>query len=116
MFVLFCFCYAGIFFSFGRESSFMLLFYLFSVVILSGMDWVAENAILPAVATLSPGSIASRALNNAVNRLDDASIVVVVPAGNQQQNACNRFSAPVVSLIMKDFSTSRVSYYSLATH
>jgi len=57
--------------------------------IIDGMDWVAANAELPAVASMSLGGGASLILDLAVNRLVDAGVVVSVAAGNSNDDSCN---------------------------
>lgn len=57
--------------------------------IIAGMDWVAQNAQFPAVANMSLGGGASQATDNAVTRMRNAGVTVVVAAGNENQNACN---------------------------
>ena len=52
------------------------------------MDWVLENAVRPAVASMSLGSSFSRAVNYAVDRMYRAGIVVSVAAGNDNIDAC----------------------------
>ncbi len=57
--------------------------------VIGGMNWVAQNRQLPAVANMSLGGPASAAVDNAVNGLIGANVTVVVAAGNENQNACN---------------------------
>lgn len=57
--------------------------------IIAGVDWVAANRQLPAVANLSLGGGASDLLDTAVDNLIDAGVTVVVAAGNETANACN---------------------------
>jgi subtilisin family serine protease len=57
--------------------------------VIAGMDWVANNRVLPAVANMSLGGGASQATDDAVNRMHNAGVTVVVAAGNENQNACN---------------------------
>ncbi|HEX6369197.1 MAG TPA: S8 family serine peptidase [Longimicrobium sp.] len=57
--------------------------------VIAGMDWVANNRVLPAVANMSLGGGASQAIDDAVNRMHNRSVTVVVAAGNENQNACN---------------------------
>src|SRR5690625_7747850 len=52
--------------------------------IIAGMDWVAQNAQFPAVANMSLGGGASQATDNAVTRMRNAGITVVVAAGNER--------------------------------
>ncbi len=57
--------------------------------VIAGMDWVAANHIKPAVANMSLGGGASTATDDAVTRMHNAGVTVVVAAGNDNSNACN---------------------------
>lgn len=57
--------------------------------IIAAMDWVAKNAIQPAVANMSLGGPKSTALNNAARALVNANVAVAVAAGNENRSACN---------------------------
>jgi hypothetical protein len=57
--------------------------------VIAGMDWVTANHVKPAVANMSLGGGASTATDDAVNRMHNAGVTVVVAAGNDNQNACN---------------------------
>ncbi|WP_420130007.1 S8 family peptidase [Longimicrobium sp.] len=57
--------------------------------VIAGMDWVANNHVKPAVANMSLGGGASTATDDAVNRMHNAGVTVVVAAGNENQNACH---------------------------
>jgi len=57
--------------------------------IIAGVDWVAANRLLPAVANLSLGGSASETLDTAINGLIDRGVSVAVAAGNENANACN---------------------------
>ncbi|MEX2498493.1 MAG: S8 family serine peptidase [Wenzhouxiangellaceae bacterium] len=57
--------------------------------VIAGMDWVAANRVLPAVANMSLGGGASTATDDAVANMRNAGVTVVVAAGNENQNACN---------------------------
>ena len=55
--------------------------------VIAGVDWVAENAISPAVANMSLGGGASSALDQAVEEAIRSGVVVfVVAAGNSNAN------------------------------
>ena len=56
--------------------------------IIAGIDWVAENASMPAVANMSLGGGASTALDDAVRNAVAAGVVMVVAAGNDDADAC----------------------------
>lgn len=57
--------------------------------IVAGMDWVANTHRGPSVVNMSLGGGASTATDQAVTRLRNSGVVVVVAAGNENQNACN---------------------------
>lgn len=57
--------------------------------VIAGVDWVANNATMPAVANMSLGGGASTALDDAVRNAVNSGVVMVVAAGNDNTNACN---------------------------
>ncbi|WP_194976670.1 S8 family peptidase [Aquiflexum lacus] len=62
--------------------------------VIAGMDWVASDANGPSVANMSLGGGASTAVNDAVERMFNAGVPVIVAAGNgdrrgREQPACN---------------------------
>jgi subtilisin family serine protease len=62
--------------------------------VVAGMDWVAGNHTKPAVANMSLGGGASTAIDDAVGRMYDEGVPVIVAAGNgdrrgRAQDACN---------------------------
>ena len=56
--------------------------------VIAGVDWVARNAIAPAVANMSLGGGASSALDAAVSGVVGSDVVMAVAAGNSNANAC----------------------------
>lgn len=85
--------------------------------VISGVDWVAgqkkSDTSLKAVVNMSLGGGRSSALDTAVNNLIKAGLVVVVAAGNSNQNACNFSPARVADAITVGATTSsdsRASY------
>lgn len=61
--------------------------------VIAGMDWVAQNATGPSVANMSLGGGSSQSVDDAVQRMYDAGIPVIVAAGNgdrrgREQDAC----------------------------
>ncbi|GLZ43306.1 S8 family serine peptidase [Actinokineospora sp. NBRC 105648] len=56
--------------------------------IISGVDWVAKNAVKPAVANMSLGGGGDTATDNAVKRAIAAGVTFAVAAGNNNQDAC----------------------------
>jgi subtilisin family serine protease len=57
--------------------------------VIAGMDWVANNHVKPAVANMSLGGGASQSTDDAVARMHNAGVTVVVAAGNNNASACN---------------------------
>ncbi len=74
--------------------------------VIAGMDWVAGNHIKPAVANMSLGGGASNATDDAVQRMTNSGVTVVVAAGNSNDNACNYSPARAPSAITVGSTTS----------
>ena len=74
--------------------------------VIAGMDWVATNHVKPAVANMSLGGGASTATDDAVNRMHNAGVTVVVAAGNENQNACNVSPARAANAITVGSTTN----------
>ena len=56
--------------------------------VVAGVDWVAANRVLPAVANMSVSGGFSQALNDAVQRGINAGVTFAVAAGNSASDAC----------------------------
>jgi serine protease len=67
--------------------------------IIAGIDWVAANRQLPAVANLSLGGGANASVDTAVNNLIARGVTAVVAAGNNNANACGYSPARVRNAI-----------------
>ncbi|MEJ2858154.1 MULTISPECIES: S8 family peptidase [unclassified Saccharothrix] len=74
--------------------------------VVAGIDWVARNAVKPAVANLSLGGGASTALDDAVRRLIASGVSASVTAGGSNADASNYSPARVVEAITSGASTS----------
>jgi subtilisin family serine protease len=74
--------------------------------VIAGMDWVASNRVLPAVANMSLGGGFSQAVNDAVTRLTNAGVSLAVAAGNENQDACNTSPASAASAITVGATTN----------
>lgn len=57
--------------------------------VIAGVDWVTSKRNRPAVANMSLGGGASRALDNAVRESIQAGVAYVVAAGNDNRDACD---------------------------
>ncbi|QIQ07232.1 S8 family peptidase [Streptomyces liangshanensis] len=56
--------------------------------VIAGLDWVARNAVQPAVLNGSVGGDKSTALNQVTNALHDRGVLPVLAAGNSAKDAC----------------------------
>ena len=74
--------------------------------VIAGMDWVANNHVKPAVANMSLGGGASTATDQAVQRMHNAGVTVVVAAGNDNSNACTYSPARAAVAITVGSTTS----------
>ncbi|MFD0726501.1 S8 family serine peptidase [Lysobacter brunescens] len=74
--------------------------------IIDGMDWVASNHTKPAVANMSLGGGATQSVDDAVNRLHNAGVTVVVAAGNNNASACNYSPARAANAITVGSTTN----------
>ncbi|MBL8264538.1 MAG: S8 family serine peptidase [Xanthomonadaceae bacterium] len=74
--------------------------------VIAGMDWVANNHVKPAVANMSLGGGASQSTDDAVARMTNAGVTVVVAAGNNNASACNYSPARAPSAITTGSTTN----------
>jgi serine protease len=74
--------------------------------VIAGVDWVAANAVKPAVANMSLGGGNSSALDSAVNGAINAGVTVVVAAGNSNSDACSGSPNKVPAAVTVASSTS----------
>ncbi|PRY61079.1 S8 family serine peptidase [Glycomyces artemisiae] len=82
--------------------------------VVNGINWVAANAVEPAVANMSLGGGYSASLNNAVEAAVDAGVTFAVAAGNEDQDACNvsPASAPSAITVAASDDTDTRAYFS----
>jgi subtilisin family serine protease len=82
--------------------------------LIAGLDWVAQNRILPAVANMSIGGPLSSALNTAVKNTVESGVTVTVSAGNYATQACwySPAAEPSALTIAATDSTDQKAYYS----
>ncbi|MGQ0840673.1 S8 family serine peptidase [Actinokineospora sp.] len=67
--------------------------------IIAGVDWVAKNAVKPAVANMSLGGGGDTATDNAVKKAIQAGVTFVVASGNSNTDACGTSPARVPEAI-----------------
>lgn len=60
-----------------------------NATVIKGVEWVTENAKLPAAANMSLGGGVSQALDDAIKASTAKGVVYAVAAGNSNANACN---------------------------
>ncbi|MER5217575.1 S8 family serine peptidase [Streptomyces sp. NPDC002838] len=81
--------------------------------VVAGIDWVARNAVKPAVANMSLGGPADTALDTAVRNAVASGVTFAVAAGNESTNASTKSPARVAEAITVGATTSgdaRASY------
>jgi len=74
--------------------------------VISGVDWVTNNHINPAVANMSLGGGVSSALDAAVNNLANSGVPIAVAAGNSNADACNTSPARAANAITVGSTTT----------
>jgi aqualysin 1 len=86
--------------------------------VISGVDWVTNNHISPAVANMSLGGGASSALDTAVNNSINSGVTYSIAAGNSNADACTSSPARVAAAITVGATTSsdaRASFSNFGT-
>ncbi|WP_344001730.1 S8 family peptidase [Streptomyces thermocarboxydovorans] len=74
--------------------------------VVAGIDWVARNAVKPAVANMSLGGGADSALDTAVRNAIASGVTFVVAAGNESTDASTKSPARVTEAITVGATTS----------
>jgi len=74
--------------------------------VVAGMNWVANNAVKPAVANMSLGGGLNTTVNNAATNMVNRGITVAVAAGNSNANACNYSPASASGVLTVAASTN----------
>lgn len=86
--------------------------------VIDGVNWVTGNRIKPAVANMSLGGWGLASLDTAVTNMIASGVVLVVAAGNSDDNACNYSPARVPGAITvgaTEFTDERASYSNWGT-
>lgn len=86
--------------------------------VIAGIEWVKKNHIKPAVANMSLGGGASKALDAAVQASIKAGVTYVVAAGNESAKACSSSPSRVPEAITVGATTNsdaRASYSNYGT-
>lgn len=86
--------------------------------VISGIDWITKNRVLPAVANLSLGGGLSPALDAAVQTSIASGVTYVIAAGNGGVDACTTSPADVSAAITvgaTDSADNRASYSNYGT-
>ncbi|HEY0736039.1 MAG TPA: S8 family peptidase [Herpetosiphonaceae bacterium] len=84
--------------------------------VIAGMDYVANNAVKPAVANMSLGGGANTSVDNAATNMVNRGITVAVAAGNSNANACNYSPARAASVLTVAASTRTDAKASYSNH
>ncbi|MFI1828243.1 S8 family serine peptidase [Streptomyces sp. NPDC020412] len=74
--------------------------------VVAGVDWVARNAVKPAVANMSLGGGANTTIDSAVRRAIASGVTFAVAAGNSNANAANYSPARVTEAITVGSTTN----------
>jgi subtilisin family serine protease len=85
---------------------------------IAGIDWVTAHAVKPAVANMSLGGTASKALDDAVRRSIASGVTYVLAAGNENVDACTKSparTAEAITVGATDSADRRASFSNWGT-
>jgi hypothetical protein len=74
--------------------------------VISGIDWVTQHAVKPAVANMSLGGGASTSVDSAVRNSITSGVMYAVAGGNSSTNACTTSPARTVEAITVGATTN----------
>jgi len=82
--------------------------------VINGVNWVVNNHQKPALGSMSLGGARSPALNSAIDSATQQGVVMIVAAGNENSDACNRSpaSAPTAIAVAASENTDRRASFS----
>jgi subtilisin family serine protease len=86
--------------------------------VVDGINWVAQNAVKPAVANMSLGGGADNAIDNAVRQAIQAGVTFAIASGNSNADACTSSPARVTEAITvnaSDRNDARASFSNFGT-
>ncbi|HEX6291567.1 MAG TPA: S8 family peptidase [Herpetosiphonaceae bacterium] len=84
--------------------------------VIAGMNWVANNRVLPAVANMSLGGGANTSVDSAATNMVNRGVTTVVAAGNSNANACNYSPARASGVLTVAASASNDSKASFSNY
>jgi len=86
--------------------------------VISGVDWVTNNHLSPAVANMSLGGGASATLDQAVTNSINSGVTYAIAAGNSNANACTQSPArvaPAITVAASDINDVRATFSNFGT-
>jgi len=82
--------------------------------VIAGVDWAVNDHVKPALGSMSLGGARNAALNSAIDSATQQGLIMIVAAGNEQTDACNRSpaSAPTAITVAATENTDRRASFS----
>ncbi|MEU4804461.1 S8 family serine peptidase [Actinosynnema sp. NPDC023587] len=84
--------------------------------VIGGIDWVAKNAVKPAVANMSLGGGADSSVDNAVKKAVAAGVTFAVASGNDNKDACSTSPARTPEAITVNATDSSDTRSTFSNH